>query len=261
MTPVNSTTTSENSAEKRLAEQVERLEKKRLEFVQVMGEATASILREKKLETLELCKILDDITNLNGTNLKLKFDRYLSLNEKNYLKAKDLSAYTRVNSKYEMAIARTKQEKYGTSDWFDASLTAIDGGFCFHLPPIPGKKVTDRNAKDGEYIRLLIARLISDYDKEHFGEIHIMDSPVAIFVHHIDYENALQQTLDADNLDEKVATDALGAYLISDDNLLSLWTMHFGIEDKNSFCDFFIIEKSGLINWLENNKELLGMTV
>lgn len=260
MTPITTSPIMDDIACAAKSNQIEVMEQKRLAFIQKMAEATNEIMQEKKLETLELCRILDNITNLDGRNLQLKFDRYLSLNEKNYLKAKELSAYTRVTSKYESATANMMHEKYGTSDWFDASLVAVNGGFHFHLPPIPGKKLTERHAKDGEYIRYLMTRLISNYDKENFGMIHIMQNPVAIFVHHIDPDNCLLRTLDADNMDEKVATDALGAYLIPDDNLLSLWSMHFGVENKNeSFCDLFVIEKNAIGEWFETNKVLLGL--
>lgn len=45
--------------------------------------------------------------------------------------------------------------------------------------------------------------------------------------------------------------------LIADDNLLILWTMHFGIEDHSSFCEMFVIERDRLPDWMEEHKNML----
>lgn len=45
--------------------------------------------------------------------------------------------------------------------------------------------------------------------------------------------------------------------LIADDNLLILWTMHFGVEDYSSFYDMFVIERDRLPDWMEEHKNML----
>ena len=249
----------------RLAQQAEELEQKRIAFVSELANAVTEIASDKAEEALMILNISESIANLDGKNLRLKLAKYLSLNEKNFLKAKELSAYSRVNSKYEKAVSRhtnliQRCDVCGTSDWFDASLTTEEGGFRFHLPPMPGKKITERHQYDGKYIYYLVTRLMLEYDENpETPKLDYMESPVAIFVHHIDKDNALMHTIDADNIDEKVAIDALSGYLVPDDNLLALWTMHFGVADKKSFCDLYIIEKRCLKNWLADNEKMLGI--
>ena len=241
---------------------LEQLEIKRINFVNSLAEDISRIANLKKDELYSLLNLEDMVTSLNGKDLRLAISKYLTANEKNFLKAKELSAYSRIDASYNMAKTSYKNmlafQKYGTSESpeFNGNLEKIQGGYKFHLPPMPGKKLSDRHAVDGRFMHYLMSNMLAEYERTHSEKFSVMSHPVAIFVHHIERDNKLTKTLDSDNVDEKAITDALYGFLLSDDNLLTLWTTHIGVEDDSTFCDLYLIEKNEYPNWVKINSVL-----
>lgn len=244
-----------------LREQARLREEERMNYINKLASSVSNTILDKRDELYSLLEIQDAVAKLDGTSLKLKIARFLSKNEKNYLNAKDLASFARVEDGYSSALSRLNDnnfpERYGTAEWFEPSLNAIPGGFVFHLPPLCGKKQSERHVFDGRYTYYLISNLMADYEAVQNERFEIMKKPVVIFLHHYKKDDPKFRVLDADNIDEKVATDALFGFLVPDDNLLTLWTMHFGIEDHSSFCDMFVIERDRLPDWMEEHKNML----
>lgn len=243
---------------------MEHLEFKRINFVNNLAVGISDVIKKKKDELRFLLDLEDSITALDGKDLRVKLSKYLTMNEKNFLKAKELSAYSRINESYSMAESYLDSplsfQKYGISDneEFTPYVDKISGGLMLHLPAMFGKKQADRHAVDGRYMYYLTCNLLANYEAEFDKKIPLMKAPVAIFLHHIDTENQLAKTLDADNIDEKLVTDALYGFLLSDDNLLTLWTLHIGIPGPTSFCDLYLMERESLPEWIQNNESLFS---
>lgn len=67
------------------------------------------------------------------------------------------------------------------------------------------------------------------------------------------------EVMDADNIDIKVTIDALFGFLINDDNVLSLATMHLGARcDDESSCDIYIINKAKFAEWCNCHQDLFA---
>lgn len=269
--------------EKRMAEQVranmdiniEELEIKKYDLINTFSIKLSSYISKKKLEMLHLCELSDDAWQLLELDLENphqalnrsfsnKILQFLSESEKNFIEMKDLASLTRLNDSLEVYDAYLEAyrlfpyETKGAFDYFDGSLEKITEpyeGYKFRLPPMNSKNGALRYIGDGKFVYYAIQKLIKDYEVKH-SIIRPMKSPIGIFVHHFDADKKEVTTLDADNVDTKTSTDALQGYILTDDNLLSFWTMNFGVEDTTSFCDLFLIEKEELPSWIEAHNDL-----
>lgn len=247
-----------------LYETQEELEIKHNEYLIQVYNKVSEIIKVKQTELYSLFALESGYQNMSDEDLKLKIAKYLTMNEKNFLKAKELSAYSRADGRYSRFLKQLDSalpfEKYGITDIDEEyGLTMADNErwFTLHLPPMIGKKQSERHAVDGRYMYYLTLKSLKDYEKKN-SPIRVMKHPVLIFLHRIDGNNKLAQTIDADNVDEKLVTDAMFGYFLSDDNLLSLWTMHIGIEDKKPSCDIFIMEKETYPLWILDNQEFFS---
>ena len=125
-----------------------------------------------------------------------------------------------------------------------------DLGFEVFLPPLNGKIFAlGRKAADGKLARYILSSLMmKECDK-----LEKVDNPILIFEHHIDKNDKLLRSMDADNWTVKFVTDELQGFLIGDDNVLNLTTMHTGILDDESYCKINILPRNRLSEWVKNH--------
>ena len=235
-------------------------------YLTALAEKCNALLSDKEDEYTKLCNLATlIITAVRNSETDLiaeisnSIKSLLRDSERIYLSEKELSCFARKEDSlriFKESYANMDYDIYGRTDIFPAELEKIKDGYRFILPSLESIKISQRFSSEGKNAYYITQKLLHDFEKNH-GEITPVKEPVAIFFHHISEKNKYICTIDADNIDAKQVVDAMQGYMISDDNLLNLWTIHMAKTDKNSYCELYILERNEFEKWFSDHSKKL----
>ena len=225
-------------------------------YKDLLEQTISSKMHEVKL----LLKIKENLGTVNHDEMMRTVKSFLRANEHNFYNAKPLYNYRLAFDKQEIKspASASYYDTYGRCD--DFSCTMVKENPCHYvltLPPMVGKKTTEKKVKEGIALTALVVNLIHTFDVK-TGDLEMIEHPVAVFIHHIEKDKAKMFIPDADNLDVKVVLDALQGFLISDDNLAQLTLMQSGIFSDEAFTELHLMDQETFPVWmLEKGQKLL----
>lgn len=258
----------ESEATKELKKETyEEKERKQIIYNSYRKELYNRIVESAEAESRNLQALYDLMARLDALSdqeLHLELCQLLTKYEQNFLRTRTLaSLISRAEERgYEQTMKWyqnsncTECQGISTDEEADYHLERTEHEWIFHLPPMVGKKQKNRYASDGRWIYYLVTNMLNHYENQYGHYIEAYKKPVMIYLHYTDVNNDLPLVLDADNVDEKVVTDAMQGTLIPDDNLLQLWTLHIGIPGEKTCTKIYVMDQSYFPDWIEQNKKL-----
>lgn len=208
------------AADKRIA-LLRAIKKKKEKEVRLLAEIELAVLHAEEAEADRLVK------------------RFLSANEAGFLCGKE-AVYARQSMKTE----------YEPPAWFlrgrpegcPSSLARIsDSHFKFVLPPLTGKKTTEKAYRDGCAIHYLVTYLLQQYESRN-GLVKAMERPFVLFIHHVDDRRKACRVPDPDNLEVKTVIDSLQGYFFENDSVLDITLLHAGKRDDSDYTEVHILD-------------------
>ena len=183
--------------------------------------------------------------------------RFLVGYERGFLYAKNLICYRRNFLTHGPRLEPI--EIKGESFSFPVSLTRWEDGYRYVLPPMPGKRTTEKTGGDAKSIHYTMQLLNRRFLQTE--SVALVKSPLILFVDHIKADLSDQFVPDFDNLDVKTAIDALRYSLIADDSMRDITLMQFSKDDRESFTELYVLPMENFDSWLTKNKDLLKKRV
>ena len=197
--------------------------------------------KEKELNELKLLKSAYENPLAEKEEIQDSLNSYLSLNERNYLHAKVLAAFTECE-----AAGEADTEKvailYGKMINGPYKLEKVGNAYKFTLPHLISKYTAYKSISDGQAISRLVQYLMKKYEKETGHSLPLMEKCVIAFIHYV----RKNQIPDPDNLDVKAVIDALKGKMIVEDDVLRVSLYHEGILSESLLTEVYILEKSDL---------------